>query len=318
MTSQEPQIAPNGFHVKGSLLLDAKGNAFIIRGVNHGHAWYVSQLQTVIPAIAATGANTVRVVLSTGDRWRGTSANEVAEIIRLLKKHQLIGVLEVHDCTGFSEQSGSVPQTEAIAYWLRNDIKAVIEGQEAYVIINIANEPSGNDCTANQYIVDTKAAIQKLRGGGIAHTLMVDGANWGQDWANTMCDSAKYLLSTDPQGNILFSVHMYEEYGSEEKVNTYLRKFVSNQLAVIVGEFAMDQGMGKSVAAAAILKVTVQNGQGYLGWSWKGNSPGLESLDIARTWDGSELSTWGKLLIHDENGIKAQAKTASVFEAVNP
>jgi len=76
--------------------------------------------------------------------------------------------------------------------------------------------------------------------------------------------------------------------------------------------------MGKSVAAAAILKVTVQNGQGYLGWSWKGNSPGLESLDIARTWDGSELSTWGKLLIHDENGIKAQAKTASVFEAVNP
>ena len=55
-----------GFTIKGDQLIDANGNPFVIRGVNHPHAWYADKLETAIPEIAKTGANTVRVVMGTG------------------------------------------------------------------------------------------------------------------------------------------------------------------------------------------------------------------------------------------------------------
>ncbi|MFR2154367.1 MAG: hypothetical protein ACLS48_06625 [[Eubacterium] siraeum] len=35
------------------------------------------------------------------------------------------------------------------------------------------------------------------------------------------------------------------------------------------------------------MKYCQGNGIGYIGWSWKGNSGGVEYLDIANSWDGS-------------------------------
>ena len=59
--------------------------------------------------------------------------------------------------------------TNAVQYWTSSDIRAAINGQENFVIINIANEPFGNNTTAN-YIPDTIAAIQALRTAGLTHT----------------------------------------------------------------------------------------------------------------------------------------------------
>ena len=39
-------------------------------------------------------------------------------------------------------------------------------------------------------------------------------------------------------------------------------------------------------------------GVGYLGWSWKGNNSDMSYLDIANSWDGSSLSSWGNTLIN--------------------
>ncbi|MCX7725324.1 MAG: glycoside hydrolase family 5 protein, partial [Chitinispirillaceae bacterium] len=99
----------SGFSIQGRKVIDANGNEFIMRGINHAHTWFTSQLTTAIPAIAATKANCVRIVLSNGRRWTKNSASEVQNIISLCKQNKLITILEVHDCTGYSEQSGSVP-----------------------------------------------------------------------------------------------------------------------------------------------------------------------------------------------------------------
>ncbi len=90
----------------------------------------------------------------------------------------MIAVLEVHDSTGWSEQTTAVPISNAVAYWTSSDIRAAINGQENFVIINIANEPFGNTTTAN-YLPDTIAAIQALRTAGLTHTIMIDGADLG-------------------------------------------------------------------------------------------------------------------------------------------
>ena len=56
--SKPEQSQGAGFTVNGTQLIDANGNNFIMRGINHPHAWFTSQDDTALEAIAATGANT--------------------------------------------------------------------------------------------------------------------------------------------------------------------------------------------------------------------------------------------------------------------
>lgn len=302
---------PPGFRVQGDRVLDANGSNFVMVGLNHPHAWFKSQLNTSLPAIAATGANTVRIVLSNGRRWTLDNAQSVGNIISMMKQRQMVSVLEVHDATGFPEQSGSVNMSTAVDYWIQ--IKGALEGQERFVIINIANEPFGNNVSADTYIDAHKTAITRLRAAGIRHALMVDAANWGQDWQNIMRARAGEILKADPDGNVIFSVHMYDVYDTDAKVNAYMQDFKNKNLALVVGEYAADHGAGKPVAASAILQRARQYGYGHLGWSWKGNGSGLQSLDIAVNWNGSPLTAWGELLVNSPNGIRATAVKASVL-----
>src|SRR5688500_10606924 len=76
---QSAQAASSGFGVQNGRLVDATGADFVMRGINHAHAWYPSQTSS-IANIKATGANTVRVVLS-GGRWTYNDASDVANVI---------------------------------------------------------------------------------------------------------------------------------------------------------------------------------------------------------------------------------------------
>ncbi len=55
------------------------------------------------------------------------------------------------------------------------------------------------------------------------------------------------------------------------------------------------------------------NSTSYAGCSWSGNSSEVDSLDIALNWDVNNLSSWGDFLINSDNGLRATAQTASVF-----
>lgn len=291
-----------GFQVHGDRLFDAGGRDFVMRGINHGHAWFPEQLHTALPAIAAKGANTVRMVLSTGGQWRRTPATELAELLSVCQSHGLVAVLEVHDGTGWPEKPEARPLSEMIDYWVSPDILAVLQGREDRVIVNLANEPFGNGVDADTYVTENVLAIRRMREAGYRHCLMVDGANWGQDWERIMFHHADAIAAADPLGNAVFSVHMYEHYGTEEKVVAYLDAF-RGRLPLVVGEFAADHGASGDVDELAILKHCARNGQGFLGWSWKGNGTPLEGLDIALTWDG-ELSPWGKTLVESAFGLR--------------
>ncbi|MEM9442553.1 MAG: cellulase family glycosylhydrolase, partial [Pseudomonadota bacterium] len=90
----------DGFRVQGSQLIDANGIPFLMRGINHPHAWYANRIEQSMADIAATKANVVRVVLSAGEPWVKTSADEVEFIIELAKRNSLIVMFEVHNTTG--------------------------------------------------------------------------------------------------------------------------------------------------------------------------------------------------------------------------
>jgi mannan endo-1,4-beta-mannosidase len=304
-----------GFHISGTKVLDSKDNEFIMRGINHAHTWYTSQLSTAIPAIAKTGANCVRIVLSNGKQWTKNNATDLKNVLKICKDNKLIAIPEIHDCTGFGDKDNNAPKAVSIStaadYWV--EMKDALIGQEAYVIIDIANEPFGNGVSAATYTDAFKSAIKKLRDAGLNHLIMVDAGSWGQDWENLMKNNAAAIMDADAKKNIVFSVHMYEVYSTESIVDAYMKAFQTAGLPLVVGEFASSQGAGKNVAAQAVLTKAKSYGLGYIGWSWKGNGSGLEALDIVGNWDGSSPTTWGSLLLTGTDGIKTTSKLCSVF-----
>ncbi|MFC9955031.1 cellulase family glycosylhydrolase [Streptomyces prasinus] len=302
--------APTGFHVENGRLLEASGNDFVMRGVNHAHTWYADRIGS-LAHIKAKGANTVRVVLSSGDRWTANDAADVANVVAQCKQNRLICVLEVHDTTGYGEQSGAVSLSRAADYWI--GVRSALTGQEDHVIVNIGNEPHGNTGYTN-WTADTKAAIQKLRNAGFDHTLMVDAPNWGQDWAFTMRDNAASVFAVDPDANTVFSIHMYGVFDTAAEVSDYLGRFVSARLPIVVGEFGHDHSDGNP-DEDAILAVTQQLGLGYLGWSWSGNGGGVEYLDMVTNFDPARLTSWGQRLFNGANGIAATSEEAEVYSS---
>src|SRR3954453_22282201 len=111
----QPAQADAGFTVSGSRILDANGNAFVMRGVNHAHTWYPDKLSSLAD-IKALGANTVRVVLATGDRWARNDVADVTNVINQCKANRLICVLEAHDTTGYGEDAAATTLARAADY----------------------------------------------------------------------------------------------------------------------------------------------------------------------------------------------------------
>jgi len=309
------QQASAGFTVSGTQLLDGNGQPFIMRGVNHPHTWY-TQRTAAFADIAATGANTVRVVLSDGQQWTRNSASDVANVISLCKSHKLICVLEVHDATGSGEKQEAGTLANAAKYWV--DIAEVLVGQEDYVIINIANEPFGNNQPASTWTNEHQSAIGTIRDAGLTHSLLIDAANWGQDWQEIMLDNATAVAQADPLSNTFFSVHMYEVYQDRNKIESYISRFIDrHNLPIIVGEFGGDHN-GQAVDEDSILAVAQELGIGYLGWSWSGNGGCCTNLDLVINFDANVLSNWGERLINGPNGIAQTSVQASVYSGASP
>lgn len=140
-TEDSPLSVENGFYVDGTKLFDANKNQFVIRGINHAHAWYKPYDDTALEAIAKTGANTVRLVCSDGTQFTGYEDDEdsLKTLIEKCKSLDMISILEVHDGTGSNETS---KLEEICDFW--EGMADVLEGTEAYVIVNIANEWGGH------------------------------------------------------------------------------------------------------------------------------------------------------------------------------
>ncbi|AVT32781.1 beta-mannosidase [Plantactinospora sp. BC1] len=307
--------AAAGFTISGGRLIDARGNEFIMRGVSHAHTWYASQTGS-FRDIKSLGANTVRVVLSSGARWTQNSASDVANVISLCKANRLICVLEVHDTTGYGEEGAAITLDQAVSYWI--SIQSALAGQENYVILNIGNEPFGNnEATSANWPTHTRNAITRLRNAGFDHTIMVDAPMWGQDWRFIMRDNAQSVFNADPDRNTIFSIHMYGVFDTAAEITDYLGRFRSANLPIVVGEFGHNHSDGNP-DEDTIMSYAQQNGIGYIGWSWSGNGGGVEYLDMVTNFNVSQLTSWGQRIFNGANGIRQTAREATVYSGGNP
>jgi mannan endo-1,4-beta-mannosidase len=305
----QPAQAAVGLHVSGRNIVEANGSNFIMRGVSHAHTWFPSQTSS-FANIKALGANAVRVVLS-GGRWQpANGASDVANVVSLCKQNRLICVLEDHDTTGFGEQGGAVTLDAAVNYWI--SVKSALVGQENYVVLNIGNEPVGNNAVTPNWTDATSNAIARLRSNGFEHLIMVDAPNWGQDWQFQMRDNARTVFNADPARNTVFSIHMYGVFDTAAEINAYYDAFATAGLPLVVGEFGFNHSDGNP-DEDTIMAQAQTRGIGYLGWSWSGNGGGVEYLDMVTNFDPNQLTSWGQRIFNGANGIKATAREASIY-----
>ncbi|MGN0143886.1 MAG: cellulase family glycosylhydrolase [Clostridium sp.] len=283
----------NGFHVSGTKLYKADGQEFQMKGINHAHAWYKSESDTAIPAIARTGANTVRIAFSDGERGDlggYDSIDNVRKLISLCEQNGLVAVVEVHDTTG-SDDAGNLER--AADYWI--SMKDALQGHENSVILNIGNEWYGT-WDSYGWASGYKNVIPKLRNAGIKNTIMVDCAGWGQ-YPKSIADCGQEVFNSDPDRNTMFSIHMYEYAGGDAgTVRSNIDSVLNQNLALCIGEFGCRHTNG-DVDEQYIINYCNENKVGYLGWSWKGNGPEWSYLDLANDWNGNSLTEWGNTLV---------------------
>ncbi|MFB4283250.1 cellulase family glycosylhydrolase [Nonomuraea sp. MTCD27] len=302
-----PAHAAVGLRVSGTRILEANGNAFVMRGVSHAHTWYTSQTGS-FASIKALRANTVRVVLS-GGRWPANGTADVANVVSLCRQNRLICVLENHDTTGYGEQSGAYTLDQAVDYW--SSVRGALTGTEDFIVVNIGNEPYGNN-NVSAWTAATTNAITRMRGLGFQHLLMVDAPNWGQDWQFTMRDNAQSVFNADPQRNTVFSIHMYGVFDTAAEITAYLGAFQTAGLPLVIGEFGHNHSDGDP-DEDTIMSQAQSRGLGYIGWSWSGNGGGVEYLDMVTNFNPSALTSWGQRIFNGANGIGQTAREATFF-----
>jgi len=305
-----PGTRATGLHISDGRLLEADGNDFVMRGVNHAHTWYPGRLNQSLADIKAFGANTVRVVLADGHRWTANTASDVANVIAQCKANRVICVLEAHDTTGYGEESAAGTLDQAADYWI--GLKSVLAGQEDYIGINIGNEPWGNT-NPDGWTAPTVAAVKKLRAAGFQHLLMVDAPNWGQDWQGVMRANARSVYAADTTGNLIFSIHMYSVFDTAAEITDYLGAFVTAKLPLLIGEFGGPADQYGDPDEDTMMATAQRLGLGYLAWSWSGNTD--PALDLALNFDANNLSSWGKRIFNGPDGIVSTSKEATVFKS---
>lgn len=303
---QQVKAAADGFYTNGTSIYDANGNKFIMRGVNIAHAWYPNETETSIKAAAGKGANCVRIVCSDGKQYTKTTASELQKIIDTCKQNKVVAIVEVHDATGSDSTSDL---NAAVDYW--KEMKSIINNNRKYVIVNIANEWYGT-WDGGAWASGYQTAIRNMRNAGIHNLLMVDCAGWGQ-YPDSIKYNGKSVIQADSDNNIMFSIHMYEYAGSDANtVKTNIDNALATGVPLTIGEFGFKHTNG-DVDEYTIMQYCQQKGAGYMGWSWKGNGDTWAYLDLAKSWDGSNLSDWGNTLFYGDNGISKTASTCSVF-----
>ena len=241
-----------GFCVLGRDLYDGRGVKVILRGVNKMSVFEQpddSRGQISFGEIKQTGANTVRIVWAIATDQGVTSTATLDALIANAKANHLIPMIELHDATG---DWGRL--NELVTYWTQPAVVSIIRKHQAYLLVNIGNEVGNDTVSQADFVAGYTGAVQRMRAAGIHVPLVIDAPDWGKDLA-MLNNTAATLLAADPDGNLVFSVHLYWSMscGADAAfIRSNLQQAVNLGYPLIVGEFSRYGGFPCSDPAASI------------------------------------------------------------------
>jgi mannan endo-1,4-beta-mannosidase len=326
VTGAGPIDAPPGtaglsyknMYVQGKALKDSSGHSFIMRGNNFPVFWFPAQYKTSLAAASSLGANTARLVWQLEQQSWTPSLAVLDEALATCITNKLIPVVELHDFTG---GTNATDISKAADYFVRPDVKAILNKYSHVLIINIANE--WGDGTVNELSWKNAylPAIATLRNAGYKVPIMIDAPGYGQ-YENAIVQYGTDLLNSDPLKNIIFSVHAYSNWNNNSTYSNRINTMLSKGLCIVFGEFGWNvpaaqqpTGFECKVDASLLMQLCQSNNIGYMGWSWTGNDAANACFDMSTSWnDTTHLTTWGRQWAYDVNGVKNTGIKASVYQ----
>ncbi len=251
-----------GFYVAGGKLFDPTGAEFRIRGVNSSHP----DASGTPAGLPRSGANTARMFLSFTN-----AADRNWAIVQSVK-----GVVPIPTNWSTTCKADAASLSAAVDAWVAQAPTWTQLNRTG--LINIANEwgPTNDPAWRDGYL----AAIARMRAAGYTGTLIVDTGGCGQDSQ----DVVKYgpiLLATDPQHNLLFSLHVYGSFHQPATATwmqdyaTALAQLKASGLPILIGEFGPGKNLGPSptlITPETVVGDAEANGWGWMAWAWDANN----------------------------------------------
>lgn len=295
-----------GLKVIGRYLYDKCGEKVILRGVSNPNIWFHKDGLPQFEEIEKTGANVIRIVWDTS----GSSIdldNAIGNCIAL----NMIPMIELHNATGDWSKL-----QQCVNYWCRNDVVAVIQSYEEFLLINIANEVGDASISNATFKNDYSKHVSTMRAAGIHVPLVIDGTDWGKN-IDILQSQGPSLIAADPDHNLMFSVHMWwpKMYYSNnvQKIKDEIAQSVKMGLPLIVGEFSQQFNNGdcnmttinaqNAIPYDTIISECQKNEVGYIAWSWFGNCNPLWDMTTDGTF--ANLTDWGRdVAVDNVNSIQ--------------
>lgn len=334
--------------VVGKNLTLTNGQTIILRGVNYpfiddGNLDMTNPLsyKSRIDELAKTGANSIRIMWYTdGTHWRDTQQfgtpgtlngyvnnGHLNNAIAYCITKNLIPILEIHNvtCTNDWETfNGAV-----MNFWKSPSIQTLIQNNKSKLIINLANEfgtvrwgsnPATNLVTfKNNY----NAAISTLRNLNINVPIMIDAPDCGQS-SSELLSVAESMNSSDPQHNLIFSVHTYwGGYASTlPQIQAKLNEAQTKNICYVLGEVAKNQDsdscgdLDLSAVYPLILQEACSRNIGWLAWSFSQDCSPARNMTTNGMYNS--LTTFGNDIVNNINyGLKSSGSCGAQSLSVN-
>ncbi len=315
-----PPISSNikNLYVSGKLLKDSSGNNFVMRGNNFPVFWYPSNYKPSLGQASLLGCNAARLVWQVQVQPWTPSLTVLDEALAECVAKKLIPIVELHDYTG---GTSATDIANAAAYFVRADVKTILDKYSHVLIINIANEWGNGTVNELAWKNAYLPAVTTIRNAGYKVPIMIDATGYGQN-ENCIVQYGLDLLNSDPLKNIIFSAHAYSNWNNSSTYASRINAMLNKNLCIVFGEFGWNVTAPSQqptsftclVDAPLLMQLCQQNGIGYLGWSWTGNDAANACFDMSTTWnDTTHLTVFGKQWAYDVNGVRATGVKASIY-----
>lgn len=258
------------FHTDGSTLLDPCGEPFVIRGVNTGIAFPVDNYANSLEQITQTGANAVRLIF----RWRINKSNPslMANALQKAAEKHMVAIPSVWDATGNFGKLGFT-----VDFWTQPEMVTVLRQYEDNVLLNIGNEVGDGKVSQELFLAGYAQAVQKIRNAGLHMPLVIDAAGYGRE-ENYILDNAKTLIDLDPDHNVMFSWHPWDQSAApddaaaeqlKQRFKAVVDTAAANDIPLLIGEFSSVGALQTGyVPYQFMMEYADNNDIGWLWWWW--------------------------------------------------
>ncbi|NES94826.1 MAG: cellulase family glycosylhydrolase [Desertifilum sp. SIO1I2] len=289
-----PLAGTGKFEIQNGKIYDPNGREFIAKGVNlngPGFGWPGNPISYSDQIVNTWKFNAIRLNIQElqPSQYQYAENGSVRDIINHYTSKGVVVMIEPHENTGGWFEGRQLDQLVNWHRQLASEYK-----NNPYVWFNVSNEPGGTDSwDKSKWVNQNTKVVDAIRGAGNNNIIVLDDVFWGQgrgSWGSDKPFSKEASAITSSQNpfkqqkNILFSVHLYDQWvGASKQLADYFTEVQAQKLPIVLGEYgSMGDGTFQGVVQDG-LKIAQDKEIGRFAWSWWGG----DHFDFTKTGNGS-------------------------------